>query len=86
VTNRADLHGQLVVFLQEEHRGGFLLADPLTVCTIGFWEHLAEFIAAQAFDACHERDVRWAELTRQLAHCQRWLRWCTRFRGGRHHG
>jgi hypothetical protein len=38
--NRADLHDQLVVFIQHEHRGGFLLADPLIVCTIGFWEHL----------------------------------------------
>jgi hypothetical protein len=35
VTN-PDLHDQLVLFMQQEHRGGFLLADPLIVCTIGF--------------------------------------------------
>ena len=26
MTNAAELHDQLVVFMQEEHRGGFLLA------------------------------------------------------------
>jgi hypothetical protein len=52
VTNRVDLHDQLVVFMQGEHRGGFLLADPLTVCTIGFWEHISEFIASQACERC----------------------------------
>jgi hypothetical protein len=41
MANRAELHDQLVSFMQNEHRGGFLVADPLTVCTIGFWEHLA---------------------------------------------
>jgi hypothetical protein len=50
---RTVLHDQLVVFMQQEHRGGFLLADPLTVCTIGFWEHLAEFIAVQDCERCH---------------------------------
>jgi hypothetical protein len=39
VIERTVLHDQLVVFMQQEHRGGFLLVDPLTVCTIGFWEH-----------------------------------------------
>jgi len=36
MTNRTDLHDQLVAFMKNEHRGQFLLADPLTVCTIGF--------------------------------------------------
>jgi hypothetical protein len=44
---RADLHDQVVLFLAQEHRGGFLLADPVEVCTISFWEHLADFIASQ---------------------------------------
>jgi hypothetical protein len=39
MANRAELHDQLVSFVQNEHRGGFLLADPLTICTIDFWEH-----------------------------------------------
>jgi hypothetical protein len=86
MTERAELHDQLVVFLQQEHRGGFLLADPLTVCTLGFWEHLAGFIAAQECPHCHKLTTQIADLKRQIAHCQRWLRWCTRFRGGRRHG
>jgi hypothetical protein len=83
VSNAAELHDQLVVFMQAEHRGGFLLADPLTVCTIGFWEHLAEFIASQECPHCYELTMQIADLKRQIANCQRWLRWCTRYRGGR---
>jgi hypothetical protein len=82
VTNRADLHDQLVVFMQHEHRGGFLLADPLTGCTIGFWEHLAEFIASQDCERYHQLEARIAHLNREIANCQRWLRWLVRYRGG----
>jgi len=78
--NRADLYDQLVVFMQEEHRGGFLLADPLTVCTISFWEHISDFITAQECERCHQRDLRIADLNREIANCQRWL---LRYRGGR---
>jgi hypothetical protein len=80
---RTVLHDQLVVFMQQEHRGGFLLADPLTVCTIGFWEHLAEFIAVQDCERCHQLEARIANLNREIANCQRWLRWLLRYRGGR---
>jgi len=83
MTDRADLHDQLVVFMWEEHRGGFLLADPLTVCTLGFWEHPADFIAAQECPHCHELTTQIVDLKRQIANCQRCLRWCTRYRGGR---
>jgi hypothetical protein len=83
VTNRVDLHDQLVVFMQGEHRGGFLLADPLTVCTIGFWEHISEFIASQACERCPQLETRIAHLNREIANCQCWLRWLLRYRGGR---
>ena len=36
MTNPAELRDQSIVFMPHEHRGGFLLADPLTVCTLGF--------------------------------------------------
>jgi hypothetical protein len=52
MTNPAELRDQSIVFMQHEHRGGSLLADPLTVCTLGFWEHLAEFIASQDCELC----------------------------------
>jgi hypothetical protein len=81
-----DLHDQLVLFLQEEHHGWFFLADLLTVCTLGFWEHLADFIAGQECPHCHELTTQITDLKRQIANCQRWLRWCTRFRGGHRHG
>jgi hypothetical protein len=83
VTNPTELHDQLVVFMQVEHRGGFLLADPLIVCPLGFWEHLAEFIAAQDCERCHQLEARIAHLNREVANCQRWLRWLLRYRGGR---
>jgi len=83
MTNRTDLHDQLVVFMQEEHRGGFLLADPLTVCTISFWEHFADFIAAQDCERCYQFEARIANLNREIANCQRWLRHLLRYRGGR---
>jgi len=83
MTNPTDLHDQLVVFMQAEHCGGFLLADPLTVCTLGFWEHLAEFIASQDCELCHQLEARVANLNREIANCQRWLRWLLRYRGGR---
>jgi hypothetical protein len=35
MTNPAELHDQLVLFMQEDQCGGLLLADPLSVCTIG---------------------------------------------------
>ena len=83
MTNPTELHDQLVVFMQEEHRGGFLLADPLIVCTISFWEHLAEFIASQDCERCPQLDTRIAHLSREITNCQRWLRWLLRYRGGR---
>jgi hypothetical protein len=83
VTNAAELHDQLVVFMQEEHRGGFLLADPLTVCTISFWEHPAEFIASQDCERYPQLDTRIAHLNREVWNYQRWLRWLLRYRGGR---
>jgi hypothetical protein len=83
VTNRTDLHDQLVLFMQEEQRGGFLLANPLTVCTIGFWEHLADFIAAQDCERCPQLETRITHLNHEIANCQRWLRWLLRYRGGR---
>jgi hypothetical protein len=84
--NRADLHDQLVVFMQQEHRGGFLLADPLTTWTISFWEHFAAFISAQDRERCHQLEAKVANLNREIANCQRWLRWLLRFRVGRRHG
>jgi hypothetical protein len=30
MTEHTVLHDQLVLFMQQEHRGGFMLADPLT--------------------------------------------------------
>jgi hypothetical protein len=83
MTNRADLHDQVVVFMQNEHRGGFLLADPVEVCTIGFCDHLAAFIAGQDCERCHQFEARIADLNREIANCQRWLRWLLRYRGGR---
>ena len=83
MTNPTELHDQLVVFMQAEHRGGFLLADPLTVCTISFWEHLADFIGAQECERCHQLAARIDNLNREIANCQRWLRWLLRYRGGR---
>jgi hypothetical protein len=83
VTNAAELHDQLVIFMQHEHRGGFLLADPVEVCTLGFWEHLAEFIASQDCARCPKLDTRIAHLGREIANCQRWQRWLLRYRGGR---
>jgi hypothetical protein len=85
VTNPAELHDQLVIFMQEEHRCGFLLAVPLTVCTIGFWEHISEFIASQACERCPQLEARVAHLNREIANCQRWLRWLLRYRGGPGH-
>jgi hypothetical protein len=82
---RADLHDQLVLFLAQEHRGGFLLADPVEVCTISFWEHLADFVASQDCERCHQLETRIAHLNRAVANCQRWLRWLLRYRGGRRH-
>jgi hypothetical protein len=79
VTNRSDLHDQIVLCLQQEFRGGFLLVDPLSVGTIGFWEHLADFIAGQDCARCHQLDMCMVELARRM-------RWLTRFRGGRRHG
>ena len=78
--NHTDLHDQLVVFMQQEYAGGLLLADPLTVCTIGFWEHISEFIASQACERCPQLEARVAHLNREIANCQRWLRWLLRYR------
>ena len=72
------VHDQILLFLQEEYRGQFLRADPAEVCTLGFFEHLADFIAAQPCEQCAQADVRIATLTRQVANVQRWLRWATR--------
>jgi hypothetical protein len=49
---RRDVHDQVVLFLHEEFRGRFLLADPAEVCTVGVLEHLADFIAAQPCERC----------------------------------
>ena len=79
-----DLHDQIiVVFLKNEYRGGFLLADPLTACTITFIEHLSKFIAAQACERCPQIETQIAHLNRAIANCRRWLRWLLRYRGGR---
>jgi hypothetical protein len=75
---RRDVHDQVVLFLQEEFRGRFLLADPAEVCTVGFLEHLADFIAAQPCERCAEAETKIAALTRQVSNIQRWLRWATR--------
>jgi hypothetical protein len=85
MTNRADLHDQRVVFRQEEYRGRLLLVDPLTVCTIAFWEHISEFIASQDCERCPQLGTRIANLNREIANCQRWLRWLLRYRGGPGH-
>jgi hypothetical protein len=83
---RSALHDNLVLFPQQEYRGGFLLADPATVCTLGFYEHLAAFIAAQACPCCTVQVMRITELSRHVANLQRWLRWVTRVWGGPCHG
>lgn len=71
------LHDQVLLFLQAEYRGQFLRADPAEMCTIGFLEHLADFIAAQPCPRCADAEVKITALTRQVANVQRWLRWAT---------
>lgn len=83
---RPGFDDNLVLFLQQEYRGDFLLADPATVCTLGFYEHLDEFVAAQACPHCAEQAMRVRDLSRQVANRQRWLRWVTRVWGGPRHG
>lgn len=83
MTNPAELHDQLVLFMPEDHCGGLLLADPLSVCTSGFWEHLADFIAAQECQRCPQLETQIAHLNREIANCQRWMRWLLRYRGER---
>jgi hypothetical protein len=86
MTDRADLHDQLLSFLQAEHRDGFLLADPVEVCTIGFFEHLADFIDAQPCEGRQVLETRIAELNCRLIHAQRRISWFSQYRGGRRHG
>jgi hypothetical protein len=75
MTDRADLHDQILLFLQNEHRDGFLLADPVEVCTIGFFEHLAEFIDAQPCERRQVLETRIAKLNCRLVHPQRRISW-----------
>jgi hypothetical protein len=74
----------IMTFLQEEYRAGYLLADPYEVCTVLFLQHLLEFIEAQGGSQCPRCDAVVSDYSRQIANLQRWVRWILpRRRGGR---
>ena len=78
------LHDNVVEFLQNEYREGFLLANPDQFCSVEFLEHLVGFIGAQAGVRCPRCDAVVSNYTRQIENLQRWVRWLLpRRRGGR---
>jgi hypothetical protein len=73
----------VVEFLQNEYRDGYLLADPHQVCSVAFLEHLATFIEAHGGERCRHCDALIADYNRQIANLQRRVRWLLpRRRGG----
>ncbi|HXH12345.1 MAG TPA: hypothetical protein VNP04_21575 [Alphaproteobacteria bacterium] len=43
----ADVYEEILAFLLQEYLLGYLLVDPNEAVTVGFIEHLADFIAAR---------------------------------------
>jgi hypothetical protein len=77
------MQDNLFAFLQNEFRSGFLLADPLQICSVAFLEHLSDFIEAQHGPNCPRCDAVVSDYRRQLRHLERWVRWLLpRRRGG----
>jgi hypothetical protein len=76
------LHDNLVTFLRDEYRDGFLLMDPDEFCTVEFLTHLATFIEAQAGARCQHCDAVVSDYRRQVEHLQKWIRWLLPRRGG----
>jgi hypothetical protein len=76
------LQDNIVTFLQDQYRGGYLLADPEQVCTVAFLENLVEFIEAHGGERCRHCDALIADYNRQIANLQRWVRWLLPLRRG----
>jgi hypothetical protein len=76
--------GNIVEFLHNEYRDGYLLADPDQFCTVGFLEHLCNFIEAQHGPGCPRCDAVVSDYRRQIENLSKWVRWLLpRRRGGR---
>jgi hypothetical protein len=76
------VHDNVVTFLRDEYRHGFLLADPDKICTVAFLEHLAGFIEAQGRERCRHCDAIAAELTCQVQNASAGCGGCYRGDGG----